>query len=58
MRTMITDMNKWQMYCCCYSIHMMSRDKKVKTDIINIHKKRQKYEENSIYSSIDYRAAA
>lgn len=55
---MITDMNKWQMCCCCYSIHMMSRDKKVKTDIINIHKKRQKYEENSIYSSIDYRAAA
>jgi hypothetical protein len=37
---------------------MMNCGKELRTNNINKYKKRQKHEENSIYNSIDFRAAA
>ena len=58
MKTIIMDMNKWRMCCCCYIMHMMNCGKELRTNNINKYKKRQKHEENNIYNSIDFRAAA
>ena len=67
MKTIIMDLNKWRMCSClgkrtsssgcCCSMHMMNGGKEVRINIINKYKKRQQYEESSIYNSIDFRAA-
>ena len=41
---------------CCCSMHILNSEKRIKVHIINIYNER--HEKNSIYNSIDFRAAA
>ena len=49
---------RMQMCCCCDSIHMLNSEKRIKVHIINNYNERERHEKNSIYNSIDFRAAA
>ena len=43
---------------CCCSMHILNSEKRIKVHIINIYNERERHEKNSIYNSIDFRAAA
>ena len=44
--------------CCCGSMRMLNSEKRIKVHIINNYNERERHEKNSIYNSIDFRAAA